>query len=112
MSLSLFKMMPREAADSKASQSVLAHSGFREIEARSIVFEFSKDGSLLAVLKNGDDLQVFEVTQDKLEGDALLEMIEESSTDNGLRFSYQSFKRGIDKLAFTPQGKYLALWNS
>ena len=55
-SLSLFKMMPRKAADAKTSQSVLAHSGFREIEARSILFEFSKDGNLLAILKNGDNL--------------------------------------------------------
>lgn len=52
------------------------------------------------------------MNKDKLEGDALLEMIEEASPDNGLKFSFSSFKRGMDKLAFTPLGKHLAIWNS
>ena len=51
------------------------------------------------------------MNKSKLEGDALLEMIEEASPDNGLIFSF-SFKRGMDKLAFTPLGKHLAIWNS
>ena len=56
MSLSLYKITPRDNADSGASKSVMIHSGFKEIEAHSIIIEFSKDGKLLAILKNGVDL--------------------------------------------------------
>jgi hypothetical protein len=67
----------RGNADPKASSSVFVHTGQIEIEAKKVIFEFSKDGGYLAMLKDDSDLVVFQIKSENLEEDRLLKQIEE-----------------------------------